>query len=203
VKQPSIYAWKSGGSNNIDWPRTRKSGGGQLTPLTPCFRGLWPICYRAHRAVLPAIAWHLVSVMSVFLLQRVSIYARDAVALPSSACVSVHTSRVGNLNLDIVYKKYQLWITEPLISLPHVRAVSGVTERSSIARRQRRLSTGCFLNYSRQTYHRKMHRFNKIRLQPARQLAVLNLAVSATERQLVWGNERHCCDLWLYGGKWL
>jgi len=27
VKQPSTYAWKSGGSNNIDWPHTRESGG--------------------------------------------------------------------------------------------------------------------------------------------------------------------------------
>ena len=39
-----IQKW---GSNNIDWPRSRKSGG-QLTPLTPCFRGLWSVPSSCH-----------------------------------------------------------------------------------------------------------------------------------------------------------
>ena len=31
---------KKWGSDNIDWPHTRESGG-SVDPLTPCFRGLW------------------------------------------------------------------------------------------------------------------------------------------------------------------
>jgi len=42
VNQPSIYAWKSGGSNNIDWPRTRKSGGSVDPPDPVLPRSMLP-----------------------------------------------------------------------------------------------------------------------------------------------------------------
>jgi len=46
VNELPIYARKSGGSKRIAWTRTQKSGG-QLTPLTPCFRGLFASFYEA------------------------------------------------------------------------------------------------------------------------------------------------------------
>ena len=53
MNQPSIYAWKSGGSNNIDWPRTRKSGG-SIDPPDPVLpRSMFTVI--AHRPQFPAI----------------------------------------------------------------------------------------------------------------------------------------------------
>ena len=55
MKQPSTYAWKSGGQSTLIDPTLEKVGG-QLAPQTSCFRGL---CIVLIRSLLLVNAWDI------------------------------------------------------------------------------------------------------------------------------------------------